>query len=528
MLKRRTLLAGVAAGSLGAPLAAPALAQGTQPLRFVPQANLTVLDPIVTTAAVTQNHGYYVFDSLYAVGPDLVPKPQMAAGHTVSDDQRSWRIALREGLFFHDGQPVLARDCAASLARWAKKDVFGQFLDQVVDRWGAADDRTIEITLKRPFPMLLDAIGKPTANVALIMPERLARTDPNTPITEMVGSGPYRFVREEFVAGAQAVYAKFDKYQPRQEPPVWQTGGKVAHFERIEWKVIPDPATAAAALQNNEVDWWEQPLADLMPMLARTRGITVAPLDETGYLGICRFNHVQAPFNNAKLRQAVLMGVNQEDHMTALVGTDRDLWTTNYSLFTKGLPYYDEAGAELMKGPRDLDKARAAVKASGYNGEKIVIINPSDFATIAPMGRVTHDLFQKLGLNSELAETDWGTVIQRRAKRDGVEQGGWSAFHTWWPGISIAIPVANNILRGQGETGWPGWFKNEKIEGMMAEWLAAPDAEAQKRIAFAINREAMEQVATVPLGLFKIRTAFRGITKPLPGSAPYPWGVRRL
>jgi peptide/nickel transport system substrate-binding protein len=528
MIKRRSLLASAAAAPVAASLAAPAVAQAQRPLRFVPQANLTVLDPVVTTAAVTQNHGYYVYDTLYAVGPDLVPKPQMAEGHEVSADGRAWKIRLREGLFFHDGERVLARDAAASLARWAKKDVFGQFLDQVVDSWGTADDRTVEIRLKRPFPMLLDAIGKPTANVGLVMPERLAKTDPNTPITEVVGSGPYRFVRDEFVPGANVTYAKFDRYVPRNEPPVWQTGGKVAHFERIEWKIIPDPATASAALQNNEIDWWEQPLSDLIPAMARNRAIRIAPLDETGYLGICRFNHLQAPFNNVKLRQAIQMAVNQEDYMTALVGTDRDLWTENFSLFTKGLPYYDEAGAERMKGPRNLDAARAAVRESGYRGEKIVIINPSDFATIAPMGRVTHDLFLKLGLNSELAETDWGTVIQRRAKREGVDQGGWSAFHTWWPGISISIPVANNILRGQGDTGWPGWFRNEQIEGMMNEWLAAPDAEAQKRLALAINRIAMEQVSTVPLGLFKIRTAFRGISQPLPGTAPYPWGIRRV
>jgi peptide/nickel transport system substrate-binding protein len=527
MIKRRTLMAGAAALPMAAQLSAPAVAQGVRPLRFVPQANLTVLDPVVTTAAVTQNHGYYVFDTLAAVGADQKPKPQMAEGWSVSDNGRTWSIKLREGLFFHDGERVLARDAAASLARWAKKDVFGQFVDAAVDSWGTTDDRTVQIKLKTPFPMLIDAIAKPTANVGLVMPERLAKTDPNTPVTEMVGSGPYRFLANEFVPGAAVAYARFDKYQPRQEAPEWQTGGKVAHFERIEWKIIPDPATASAALLNNEIDWWEQPLADLFPLLARNRAIRIAPLDETGYLGICRFNHLQPPFNNVKLRRAILMAVNQVDHMTALMGDDRNLWTENFSLFGKGTPYYDEAGGGLMQGPRDLEKARAAVRDSGYNGEKIVIINPSDFATIAPLGRVTHDLFRRLGLNSELAETDWGTVIQRRASREGTERGGWSAFHTWWPGIAISIPVANNILRGQGATGWPGWFENARIEGMMREWLAAPNEAEQKRLAIAMNNEAMDQVSTVPLGLFKIRTAYRGITGVLPGTAPYPWNVRR-
>jgi peptide/nickel transport system substrate-binding protein len=290
---------------------------------------------------------------------------------------------------------------------------------------------------------------------------------------------------------------------------VWQTGGKVAHFERIEWHIIPDPATAAAALQTGEVDWWEQPLNDLFPTLQRNRAITVANLDESGYLGIIRFNHLHPPFNNLRLRQAIQAAVVQEDYMTALVGNDRALWTENYSLYTKGLPYYDEEGpgAARLKAPRNMDALRAMVRDSGYGGEKVVIINPTDFATIAPMGRVTHDLFRRLGLNSELVETDWGTVLQRRASREPTERGGWSAFHTWWPGVSIAIPVANNILRGQGAAGWPGWFENARIEGMMTEWLDAPTPEAQRRIALAINQEAMEQVSTVPVGLFRIRTA---------------------
>jgi peptide/nickel transport system substrate-binding protein len=529
MIKRRSLLAGAAAAPMAASLSAPSIAQGVRPLRFIPQANLTVLDPVVTTAAVTQNHGYHVFDTLYAVGADQVPKPQMAEGHTISDDRRTVRIRLRDGLRFHDGEPVLARDAAASLARWAKRDVFGQIADSRVDSWGVADDRTVEIKLKRPFALLLDAIAKPTANCGLVMPERLAKTDAFQPVTEMVGSGPYRFVQGEFVPGSRVVYQKFDRYVPRQEQPDWQTGAKVAHFDRIEWNIIPDPATASAALQNNEVDWWEQPLVDLLPTLARVRGMTIAPLDQTNYLGIARFNHLQPPFNNLKLRQAVQMAVSQEDYMQANVGTDRSLWNTNYSLFTKGLPLYDEAGpgAARMMAPRNLEAARALVRESGYNNEKVVIINPTDFATIAPLGRVTFDLFRRLGLNAELVETDWGTVVQRRASKEPVERGGWSVFHTWWPGISLITPVANNLLRGAGDAGWFGWFSSQKNEALLQEWIEAPNPTEAKRIALAMNAEAMDQVSTVPLGQFQIRTAYRGLTGVLPGTAPYPWNVRR-
>jgi peptide/nickel transport system substrate-binding protein len=303
-LDRRTLFWGIAAVG-GAVLASPAIAQTarTATLRFVPQANLTALDPIWTSAIVTQMHGYHVYDTLYAVDGQLRPQPQMAEGYTVSDDSRVWRIRLREGLRFHDGEPVRAQDCAASLARWSKRDPFGQLLAPSVEAWRAADDRTLEIRLTRPFPLLLDALAKPDANVAFIMPERLAKTDANAQVSEVVGSGPYRFLKDEFVSGSRGsrvVYAKFDGYVPRQEPANWASGGKVAHFPRIEWHILPDPATAAAALQSGEVDWVEQPLSDLIPTLTRSRNVTLEVLNPAGFMSLMRLNHLQAPFNNPK------------------------------------------------------------------------------------------------------------------------------------------------------------------------------------------------------------------------------------
>ena len=256
-------------------------------LRFVPQANLTVLDPIITTAAVTINHGWMVWDTLFGVNAAQQAKPQMAEGYTVSDDGRTYLIKLREGLKWHDGEPVRAQDCAASLARWAVRDTFGQTVAKAVDTWGVADDRTVKITLKRPFPLLIDAIA---VQNSFMMPERLAKTDPFKAITEVIGSGPFRFLKDEFVAGSSAAWEKFDGYVPRQEPAEWTSGGKVAHFQRIEWKIIPDAATASAALQNGEVDWYEQAQADLVPLLRRNADIVIAPSNPQGYIGGMRFN----------------------------------------------------------------------------------------------------------------------------------------------------------------------------------------------------------------------------------------------
>ena len=521
-MRRRTLLK---AATL-APLAASAIAQPGKAatLRFIPQANLTALDPVWTTATVTNNHGYYVYDTLYAAGADMRPRPQMAEGHEVSPDGRLWRIRLRPGLLFHDGTPVLGRDCIASLQRWCQRDAMGQIMAAVVAQWSAPDDRTLELRLTRPFPLLLDALAKPDASCPFIMPERIARTDAMVAFTEVVGSGPYRFLPDEYVSGARVAYARHDGYIPRSEAPEWASGAKIAYFPRVEWNVIPDPATAAAAMQRGEADWWERPFNDLLPLLLKDPGIASMIADPSGRMSVLRFNCLHPPFDNVKVRQAVRLAVNQEDYMRAAVGDDPELWRVCRSLFPCGTPY----GADdqsLMPG--DLGAARKLLAASGYAGQKAAIINPTDFPLIGPLGQVTADLLGKLGMNVELQESDWGTVVQRRASREPVAKGGWSIFHTTGSASGWINPAVAQIVRGQGAKGWFGWWDSPALEAMVQDWLAAPDDAAQTRVAQAIGALAVEQAPTVPLGQFFIRTVFRrSVTGLLQGPCPYPWNVR--
>jgi peptide/nickel transport system substrate-binding protein len=524
-MKRRSVLKSGVAGVAAASLPRFAVAQGARArvLKFVPQANLTVLDPIITTAAVTANHGWMVWDTLYGVNAKLEPKPQMAEGHTVSDDGRTYLIKLRDGLKFHDGEPVRAQDCAASLARWAVRDVFGQTLATVVDGWSAADDRTVKVTLKKPFPLLVQAIAQQNS---FIMPERVAKTDPFKAITEIVGSGPFRFLKDEFVAGSGAAWARFEGYVPRQEAPEWTSGGKVVNFDRIEWKVIPDSATASAALQSGEVDWWEQVQADLVPLLKRNSSIVFGPSNPQGYIGGLRFNHLHPPFNDVRLRRAVLMAVNQEDYMTAIMGPNRDAWEVCKSQFPCGTPYGVQVDLPVMKG--DIEGARKLVKESGYSGQKAVIINPSDFPTIGPLGEITFDLLKKIGINAELQTTDWGSVVQRRASKEPVEKGGWSIFHTWFTGGFILNPVITPPYRGLGDAGWFGWYSNPKIERLTEAWLAAKDEPERQKIAMEIQIENFTQVPTVNLGQFQIPTAWRNtLTGKLEGTGPVFWNIPR-
>ena len=524
MNRRSFLRAGVGVAASALPPFAIAQPANTRVLRFVPQANLTLLDPIFTTAAVTANYGWMVYDTLFGVNAKLQAKPQMAEGYTVSDDGRTWLIKLRDGLKWHDGEPVRAQDCAQSLARWAARDIFGQTAAKVVDAWGVADDKTIKITLKQPFPLLVDAIALQNS---FMMPERVAKSDPFKAITDAVGSGPFRFLKDEFVAGSSAALARNDAYVPRQEPAEWTSGGKVAHFERIEWKIIPDAATAAAALQSGEVDWYEQAQSDLVPLLRRNADIVIAPSNPQGYIGGLRFNHLHPPFNDVRLRRAVLTAVNQKDYMRAIMGEAASGWTVCRSQYPCGTTYGVEVDLPVQKG--DLEAAKKMVKESGYNGQKAVIINPTDFATIGPFGDISHDLFRKIGINAELQATDWGSVVQRRATKEPVEKGGWSVFHTWFTGGTILNPVVTASFRGLGAAGWFGWYENPKIEAMTQEWLDAKDDDARKRIAAAIQLENYAQVPTVTLGQFQIPTAYRNsLVGKLEAAGPLFWNVRRV
>ena len=521
-MRRRTLLAAAGAAALPSRFA---IAQAPRVLRFVPHANLTLLDPIFTTATVTVNHGWAIYDALFGIDSQFQPKPQMADGYTVSDDGRTYLIKLREGLKFHNGEPVRAQDCAPSLRRWAARETIGQSVGRFVDEWGVQDDRTIRIRLKRPLASFIPLLARGGSTVAFVMPEHIANTDPFKQITETIGSGPFRFVKDAFVPGASVLYERNAAYVPRQEPPDWTSGGKVTHFDRIEWKIIPDAATASAALQSGEVDWYEWVQADLVPLLRRNNEIRIGTAHRYGINGILRFNHLHPPFNNVAIKRAVMMAVDQTDYLAAISGDDPDGNRICRALVPCSLTG-KEPGAAAMPG--DLAKAKAALAAAGYNGEKVVIINPTDLPPIGPMGDVTFDLLKRLGMNVELAASDWGTVTKRRSNREPVEKGGWSILHTLTPSITMSTPIGNHYMRGLGDTGWFGWFKNQTIEDLTDQWLLASNEADKDRLVDAMQAEAFAQVPIVPLGQFQLYNAYRkNLTGVVEAFGALFWGVRR-
>ena len=503
-MHRRSLLQGAALAALPAPV----LAQGAaNVLRVIPQANLTSLDPVWTTAVVTRNHAFLVYDQLLAQDAKGEIRPQMAEGWVTEPDGLTVTFTLRTGLKFHDGERVLARDCVASIHRWARRDPFMQVLQPGIAAVEVLDDRRFRFRLRKPMPLLTLALGQ-TQFPCFVMPERLAATDAFQQVREAVGSGPFRFLAEEWNPGQRAVWARFDDYEARAEPVDGLAGGRVPRLDRVEWTVISDPATAASAMSTGEQDYWEYPLHDLLPLLKRNRQVVVDQRLLDGTYGICRFNCLQPPFDNPAIRRAVAMAVDQRDYLSAVAGSEKGGWEACEGVFTCGTPLANEAGSEILK-THSIEKAKAALAAAGYQGEKVVLIAPGDYPQINALSMVTADLLRRLGMNLELVSTDWGTLVQRRASKEPVDKGGWSIIHTTASGQSLGLPAYHLFLRANGPQAWFGWPDDAEIERLRGAWVEAADPAEGRRIAEALNRRAMEVMAYVPLGFYWQPSAWR-------------------
>ena len=506
-IRRRSVLQGAGALAATAFMGNRAFSQGAAAtLRFNPSTPLPSLDPITATSYVIRNHGYLIYDTLFATDANFQIKPQMVQAWETAPDGLSWTFHLRDGLVFHDDEPVRAQDCIASIARWSKRDAFGQTFATFVEGYDVVDQRTFRIRLKKPFPMLPAALGKLSSNVPFIMPERVAQTDHMKNITEAVGSGPWRFMDKQWVPGQNAIYERFAKYKPREEAPSWAAGGKVAKIDRIEWVPLTEPAAAAGALMQGEVDWYEQPPVDLLPMLKGNKDVAIenVPL---GLFLLMRFNTLQPPFNNPAVRKAVMTAINQADYMEAVVG-DKAYYSEAKTFFTPGSPMSTGAGgAEAMPG--NLEKAKAMLKEAGYKGEKVILLAPADQPIAYQQCMVTEDLFKKLGINAELVATDWASFIGRRANRGLPDQGGWSVFHTLWSCADTLNPALHPLMRANGGSAWFGWPEDAAMEGLRDQWIATPEEAKQKEIAASIERRAFDFVPYVPCGLVQQPMAFR-------------------
>src|SRR3954470_6184797 len=525
--KRPTMASGVALSVLAvsAVLSPQAMAAG-KTITAVMHSDLRVTDPGLTTAYITRDHGYMVYDTLVATDANFKVQPQMA-DWKISDDKLTYTFTLRDGLKWHDGAPVTAEDCVASVKRWGKNDGMGQKLMDFTASIEATDARTITLKLKEPYGLVLESLGKPSSLVPFMMPKRLAETPADKQIPEQIGSGPFKFVQSEFQPGVKAVYEKNKDYVPRKEAPSWTSGGKVVKVDRVEWITMADAQTAVNALQSGDIDFMENPSFDILPVLAGNKDLKVESLDKLGFQTVGRMNFLYPPFDNIKVRRAAFMAMNQKDVLDALVGNPQ-YYKLCGAIFMCDTPLATEAGAESLLKKSGMAEAKKLLAESGYDGTPVVIMAPGDVVTLKAQPIVAAQLLREAGFKVDLQATDWQTVVTRRASQKPPKEGGWNMFFTNWAGADVMNPIANASIGGRGKNGgWFGWAEDAKLEEMRDAYARSTSPDEQKKIAAEIQARVYEQVIYIPLGQYTAPSAWRkSLTGVLDGPAtPVFWNI---
>lgn len=525
-LSRRAAMAGAAAAGALASTGSASAQDASKTLRVVMHSDLRIVDPGWTTAYIVRNHGYMVYDTLFALDANGQVQPQMVDRYTVSDDKLTYTFTLRDGLMWHDNQPVTTADILPSIRRWAARDPLGQAVMGFVASMTAKDPKTFEIKLKEPTGLLIFALGKPSSHVPFMMPKRVAETDPNTQISEFIGSGPFVFKRDEWRPGDKAVYTKFAGYKPRSEPPSGLAGGKVAKVERVEWRVIADQQQAVNALLAGEIDIIESPSHDLLPLMKADSNIKLYNWNPLGNQYTMRFNHTTAPFNKEKIRLAALYAFNQEDFLKATIG-DPEYYKVCKALFVCGTPLATEAGME-DKLESNFAKARQLLQEAGYNKEPVVLLHSTDLQVLTNLAPVAKSLLERAGFVVDMQSMDWQTVVARRVKKDPPTQGGWSAMCTSWVSADILNPVMTGFLNASGDTANFGWPNDPKMEELRGRFARAGSLEEQKQIAEAVQRRFAENPTHIHLGQWYSPGAHRNnITGWLATPAPVFWNMEK-
>lgn len=497
-----------------------------QTVTAVMHSPLRILDPIMTTAHITRNHGYMIYDTLLATDKDNQIRPQMLSEWKVSEDGRTYTFVLRKGLKWHDGKPVTSEDCLASLQRWAKYDKMGQMLYANLEETKVIDGHSFSMTFKEASDLVLQALAKPSGVAPFMMPKRVIDEAGDAAIKENIGSGPYRMVMEQFKPGVQVVYEKNPDYVARNEPVSGLAGGKHVYVDRVKWVATPDSMTAVNALTNGEIDYLEQLPYDLIPLVKNNQSITIKVLDPAGYQTIMRMNHLQPPFDNPKIRLAAMYAVDQEQVLRAMIGNP-EYYRTCPAIFGCGLPYESKAGAEVsVKG--DIAKAKALLKEAGYDGTPIVVLQPTDAPSVNTQPVVIAQALKNAGFKVDLQAMDWQTLVSRRALQIEPSKGGWNIFATNNAMAEASDPLRAFAVAANGKQAWFGWPSNQEIESLRLQFSKEPDLEKRKALADKIQQLVIEDGVVLPMGQYFVPAAY---SAKLDGvvEAPIPvfWNIKK-
>ena len=519
-LTRRNALAGISAVA-AAGIIRPREARAETSLTVVLESEVVIFDPHFTTAAITRTFGYHVFDTLFAMDGKGEIQPQMVGRYETSADKLTWTFTLREGLKWHDGAPVTAAECVASINRWAPRDAIGRMLRAATATMAAKDDRTFSIALKEPFPLMLSALGKANAPLPVMMPMRFAATPGDQRITvPPVGSGPFRFRADLWRSGNSMILERNPDYVPRAEPADFLAGGRSVKVDRLDLRVMPDQMTGANALIKGEIDYMQYLPFDALPLLRRARDVKLLSIGGIHqFQGNFRLNHASAPFNDPAVRR-VLWKLADQSSILSAIGIPAEFHAAQCpSFWMCDAPLSTAAGSEIAR--LDIEAAKTALKATGYAGEPVVILEVAGSIS-QTAAQVLAQNMKNAGFTVDEQTMDWGTVLARRVKKDG-----WSMFPVYSNGTDMISPLNHFYIASTCED-YPGWSCDPRVPDLLKAFSRAEDQAGRKRIAEEIQKVAYELTPSVMWGQFTIPAGYRTSLRNLPQSSyPMFWDVER-
>jgi peptide/nickel transport system substrate-binding protein len=478
-------------------------------VKVVPEVDLKVLDPVWTTALITGTHALLVYDTLFAPDRQQRVHPQMVDKFARDEDGVTWHFELRDGLGWHDGTAVTARDCVASIWRWAARSTSGKVMMERAESLDAVDDKSFVLKFKEPFGLVPETMGR---SLAFMMREKDAGTDPYMQIKTAIGSGPFVFLPDEWQPGAHVAYRRNPDYRPRAEPADGYAGGKVAKVERVEWTIIPDPATATAALIAGEMDYLTTPVADNLPLMRADPNVAIGVLDPLGWQFHIRMNSLAKPFDDAKARQGLQMLVeSQQEAYLAATGMTGALGKVCLAPFVCGSPNESMTGTERF-ATYDPTKIKSLFKEAGYDGAPLVLMDPTDQQNLHMLAQVLSEHMKKVGLNVDLQAMDWSTLVSRRAIKTPPPQdrGGWHIFPTAWPSATMMDPFLNPPLDTSCDgKNWFGWPCDDELAQLRLAYIAAKDDAERRRTVEAIQRRFFEAAPYAYAGQYFPPVAYR-------------------
>lgn len=475
--------------------------------RYVSVSDLPTLDPSQSTSVMVSEFASLVYDTLFAIDANQIPQPQMVDTYKISEDGLTYTFVLRDGLKWHDGAPVTAEDCVASLERYFARDAVGGQLGKKVGKLEALDAKTFKLVLSEPYGLVLDNLAKYAPVAPFMYPKRLIAAGPDTPMTEVVGSGPYKFDKQAWQPGSKIVLRRNPDYVARTEPQDVLAGSRAGGMDEIDIQIIPDSQTAISALLAGEVDMISRADPDTLPVLRADKDVVVKTRNPGGVTVVLRFNMLNPPFNDARARKAFAMVVDQSRYLAVVASTPEDTKECK-SIFTCSGPYTTLAGSEGV-GTLDIETAKKLVTESGYKGEPVVLLQPTDIPDLQTFALVAAEELRSIGFNVDLAASDWATLAQRRARKVPQSEGGWNMFITTVDNVDLESPMTNLPGNTNCKTSWVGWPCDQEAESIKEKFAVTTDLAERKALAEQFQKRVYDLMTFVPAGQFVEYSAWR-------------------